>query len=296
MDVARPLPKMRFEHAWIVIGVPVFNEKDYIADTISSLKAQEWQDFLAVIADNASDDGTAEVCRQAIGADPRFRYIRHETNRGSINNFNFLLDASGSPYFMWLGAHDLILPDFLSTHVSALEARPSHSLSYSFTQWIDRGGNPLRVTEASRLAGLRGGSFGRYLGSVLRLSESTAINNVIRRSAMGDTRLSIVTGSDQIVLSALLFRGPAHVVPRPLYLRRDLEAKSTRVHRLVGHQSLSAYRSDTVDFYIKSFDRLTAGRRVRGLVRPLLKLLLEWKYNPDFGPRKLVRKLRHALV
>ena len=113
----------RFAHECVVIAIPVFNEARFIGRAIQSLKQQEWSDFLVLVSDNASTDGTERVCKEAIGGDPRFHYVRHEKNQGALFNFNFVLDCTDSKYFMWLSAHDFVTSDFLSTHLQALEVR-----------------------------------------------------------------------------------------------------------------------------------------------------------------------------
>lgn len=282
---------MSFDHECIVIGIPVYNEASFIGRAIQSLKAQEWSDFLVVVSDNASTDGTARVCEAAIDADPRFRYVRHTSNRGSIENFNYVLEQTRSPYFMWLGAHDFIAPDFLADHIAALEREPRFSLSYSLTQWVDRDGRSLRVSHASNIASYRGGAMGRFLNSVLRLSECTAINNVLRRDALGGSRFERVPGPDLLLLSELLFWGPAHLVPKATYYRRDMEAKAEQMKRLGGEKPLQADFSETEALYVELFDRLSARHSERMLWRPLIRFAIRWRFNRDFIPRAIARRM-----
>lgn len=286
---------MHFKHDWIVVGIPVFNEAKFVAATIDSLKMQEWTDFTALIADNCSTDASEAVIRSAICGDPRFHYIRHETNRGAVYNAAFLLERTSSPYFMCLGAHDLLASDFLQVHINALEAHPTHSLSYSYTQWIDETGAPLKVTKASRLASFGGGPVCRYLQSVVRISEGTAVNNVIRRSALSGSKIRTVPGTDRIFLSELLFKGPAHEVPRPLYFRRDLQTRADRLKRLVGDGEPIPDRRSMVDAYCESFDELTANRILRVPAKLLLRFLLRWNLDAHFAPRRLLRGLAAPL-
>jgi len=50
------------------------NARAYIARTVSSLKGQTWRNLSVVVVDDASTDGTAEVLRDVVGDDPRFRW------------------------------------------------------------------------------------------------------------------------------------------------------------------------------------------------------------------------------
>jgi cellulose synthase/poly-beta-1,6-N-acetylglucosamine synthase-like glycosyltransferase len=61
----------------VSIGLPVYNGERYLAETIQSLRDQVFPDFEIIICDNASTDGTAEICRRYLNLDKRIRYYRH---------------------------------------------------------------------------------------------------------------------------------------------------------------------------------------------------------------------------
>ena len=57
------------------IGLPVYNGENYPAESIEALLGQSYEDFELIISDNASTDGTADICRryeQKDLADPLF--------------------------------------------------------------------------------------------------------------------------------------------------------------------------------------------------------------------------------
>ena len=276
LEASSAISDTRFRHDVIVVAIPAYNEERHIAETIASVQAQRWTNFVAVISDNASTDRTGEVCRREIAGDPRFHYIRHAENAGASANFNWVLDRSESPLFMWMGAHDLIHPDFLADHVRALEERPDCSLSYSLTQWIDESAAPLKVTDPSALADIRGRPLARYFGSVRRLRECTVINNVLRRSAIGQVRFNDVPGCDMVMISEMLFRGPANRIAKPQYLRREIAHRNIDyMERLTGKTGLSRDYGEMVALYLANFDRLLFRHPMRRLARPLLKSLIE---------------------
>ena len=70
------------------IGLAVYNGEKYLAEAIESLLAQTFRDFELIISDNASTDGTAEICERYAARDPRIRYSRNTTNIGGANNEN----------------------------------------------------------------------------------------------------------------------------------------------------------------------------------------------------------------
>ena len=74
----------------ISIGMPAYNCERYIAQSIESLLAQTYGDFELVISDNASTDGTEQICRDYAARDQRIRYVRRTENIGGPGNFRFV--------------------------------------------------------------------------------------------------------------------------------------------------------------------------------------------------------------
>ena len=91
----------------VAIGLPVYNGDNYLAAAIESILAQSYGDFDFLISDNASTDGTEEICRAYAQRDRRIRYIRQAQNVGAAANYNLIVPMTDSPYFKW-AAHDLL--------------------------------------------------------------------------------------------------------------------------------------------------------------------------------------------
>lgn len=232
------------QHEMIIVGVPVYNEENYIQATLRSIQQQSCCDFLCVISDNASTDRTSEICKVFCNSDKRFIYIRQEENVGAAENFNYLFEYSESKYFMWLGAHDLIHRDLLKKHIDFLEDNPNYVLSYSSTQWIDEYGKETRVTDAGRFDIYNHLSpWKRYFKFVKFSGECTAVNHVIRRNALQGFRLVPVKGCDNILLSRLFFKGLWNRFDEPYYLRREwiykridpLKKEQERMNKITPH-------------------------------------------------------------
>jgi glycosyltransferase involved in cell wall biosynthesis len=89
----------------VSIGMPVYNGKKYIREALDSLLAQTFTDFELIISDNASTDGTEDICREYVKKDSRVRYVRQSQNMRAVWNFNFVLEEARGEYFMW-ASHD----------------------------------------------------------------------------------------------------------------------------------------------------------------------------------------------
>ncbi len=75
------------------IVVPFFNSEDYLAACLESVRAQPFEDWEALLVDDASTDGGAAIARQFCERDARFRLISLPENRG-----RHLARASAVPY------------------------------------------------------------------------------------------------------------------------------------------------------------------------------------------------------
>src|SRR6516225_9483787 len=98
----------------VTVCLPVYNGQNYVGDAIRSVLGQTFEDFELVISDNASTDGTAEICRRAAARDPRVRYFRADTNRGLAWNHNHAFALAGGRYVMWMGHDDVLAAEYLS--------------------------------------------------------------------------------------------------------------------------------------------------------------------------------------
>ncbi len=89
----------------ITIGMPVYNGEKFVRDALDALTQQTLPNFELIISDNASTDGTGQICMEYAERDQRIIYYRQKNNIGAIANFQFVLDHANSDLFMW-AAHD----------------------------------------------------------------------------------------------------------------------------------------------------------------------------------------------
>lgn len=121
-------------------GLPVRNGAAHIERALTSLLAQDFEDFEIVISDNASDDETPSLCERFARADPRVRLLRNERDIGQVANFNRALECAQGEYFRWIGADDWLEPAYTSKCVEALDRDPSAIAVSTFQDhWRDDG-------------------------------------------------------------------------------------------------------------------------------------------------------------
>ena len=115
----------------VSVGMPVFNGEETIAAAIESVLDQSFVDFELIISDNASTDGTADICNEFANLDRRIKYYRQEDNIGPVNNFQFVLDKSIGEYFLWAAADDLRHRNAFSLSVEVLDSANDIGLVFS---------------------------------------------------------------------------------------------------------------------------------------------------------------------
>jgi O-antigen biosynthesis protein len=110
----------------LTIGLPVYNGAATIRAALDSLRAQTFQNFVLVVSDNDSSDGTEEICREYARRDPRIRYVRQPKKLSLANNFRFVLFEATTPFFMWATADDLWAPNFVERTLNFLVSNPDY--------------------------------------------------------------------------------------------------------------------------------------------------------------------------
>jgi glycosyltransferase involved in cell wall biosynthesis len=99
----------------------VRNGERHLAEAVRSVLDQQHPRLELVVSDNASDDGTEEICRQFARSDPRVRYHRQPRDIGLVANFSTVLHLARGAYFKWMGDDDWLSPTYVSRCVDVLD-------------------------------------------------------------------------------------------------------------------------------------------------------------------------------
>lgn len=114
----------------VSILIPVFNRRQFIAECIQSALNQTFTDFEVVVVDNASDDGTWEICQSLAAADPRIRLFRNHINVGPVRNWVRCAELARGQYVKMLFSDDVLHSKCLEKMLSALESDHLAGLVY----------------------------------------------------------------------------------------------------------------------------------------------------------------------
>src|ERR1700730_10724198 len=204
----------------LTIGLPVYNGENYLAESIEALLGQSYEDFELIIPDNASTDGTPDICRRYQKQDSRVRYVRQPRNIGLAPKHNFTVGQARGELFKWAPNDDLYGRDLLKYCVDALDAHPQVVLAHSWTAMIDSSGTVTKAVEYTlATASLRAPERFR---SALFANGGDDTGGVIRTAILRRTPLlGSYHHSDRTVMTEVALYGSFYQVPDRLYFRRD---------------------------------------------------------------------------
>jgi len=222
----------------VAIGLPVYNGANYLAAAIDSILAQSYGDFDFLISDNASTDGTEEICRAYAQQDSRIRYIRQQKNAGAAANHNLMVQMTDSPYFKWAAHDDVLAPGFLAACVDVLDHDPTVVLASPASMLIDDFGKPLPYS--AELGGMidRSGVCWpvmperndgltacdptlRFEAVMLNMVMCVEIFGLVRRSMLLRTSLQgPFVGADKVMLAQMSLLGRFWLGQETLFFRR----------------------------------------------------------------------------
>lgn len=252
--VSSPIPT-------VSVGMPVHNGEPFLAAAIESILEQTLSDLELIISDNASTDGTEEICRHYVAADDRVRYIRTSDNRGAMWNFGEVFAQSRAPYYKSACHDDLHDSRFLERCLEVFREAPSSvALVYPRTRLIDANDSVLedyddRLDLRSVLPHVR---LREYLRNVRLANAQYGLH---RRRFYASTRgLQSFVSADIVFLAELAMRGEIWELPDRLFLRRDHAGRSEYANR--GYAQLSHW-------YDPRVERRLVGRRSRLFVEML---------------------------
>src|SRR5439155_12613715 len=128
--------------ARVTVVIPTRSRAGLLRRSIASVLAQTYPHFELVVADNASDDDTAdEVARID---DPRVRYVHRGTDIGFVANFEQSMRDVATEYATILPDDDLMRPGKLEAAVAVMDANRGVGLLHSRFDEIDPDDRPLR--------------------------------------------------------------------------------------------------------------------------------------------------------
>jgi glycosyltransferase involved in cell wall biosynthesis len=114
----------------ISVIMPCYNQDRYLPDALQSILNQSCPSWECIIVNDGSTDHTAEICREWVSRDKRFRYLE-KVNGGQSTARNLGLRFAAGDFIQFLDSDDVINPRKFELQLEALKGTPDYSLSIS---------------------------------------------------------------------------------------------------------------------------------------------------------------------
>ena len=122
------------------VGIPTYNQGEFLRETIVSLLNQEVAPFEIVVSNNHSTDRTSEVLEEFKGC---IRVIQPPKHLGMMQNWNFLVENLKGTWFSLLSSDDVAKPNFAHTLIAGAALSPRAVLVRAGWENIDANGDVL---------------------------------------------------------------------------------------------------------------------------------------------------------
>jgi hypothetical protein len=235
------------------------------------LLAQTFGDFELIIADDASHDGTEEICRQFERQDNRIRYFRQAVNVGMPHNLNTAIQIASAQLIANLHDGDIYHPDLLKRWKASLDRNPDAAFVFNSYVCVDMNVAPVPIMSAGLPERFERFELIKYMLHPDRCFSSPVWGTVMGRiacySQVGgfDPRFSFV--SDVALWLRLNARYPVAYVDEPLI--RLHQREEDRPAALVNWRLLQAivemYREAAAALHTEPARRSTALADLRRL-------------------------------
>ncbi|WP_293311982.1 glycosyltransferase family 2 protein [Pedobacter sp. UBA5917] len=99
--------------ALVSICIPCYNAANYLTDTLNALLKQRYSYIEVIVADNLSNDGSAEIISSFSRKDPRIKYVNCK-KKGAAAARNYAFQESKGEYIIFLDADDWVNEHYVS--------------------------------------------------------------------------------------------------------------------------------------------------------------------------------------
>ena len=129
----------------VSVVLTTYNRAHILGATIDSILSQTLQDFELIICDDASKDGTEQVCREYEKQDRRVRYLRGAKNVGMPGNLNAGIKACAADYVANLHDGDFYDSSLLEKWAAALDSSPRAAFVFNAYRQINSEGRTIGI-------------------------------------------------------------------------------------------------------------------------------------------------------
>ena len=127
------------ENNLVSIIMPAYNSEKFIDDAISSVVAQEYQNWELLICDDNSSDRTYQICQHWKAIDSRILLVKNQYGKGAPGARNSCLNKCSGRFVAFLDSDDLWHPDKLELQLGFMR-KNDYSFTFTYHEVINEHG------------------------------------------------------------------------------------------------------------------------------------------------------------
>ena len=221
----------------VSVVLPVLDGADTLPAVVASVLAQTHGRLELLIADNASTDGTPEICRALAREDRRVVHLRRPERIGLLANFTTAADAATGDFIRWIGDDDALEPTYLERALEAFAEDQRRVLVTTQIVYVDADGTETLDTSHDPRPLSSPDPVERFAEMLRLLNAGFAVLDpaygLMRREVATMPRRNMLR-EDQVFAGRLALAGPWGHVAAPLARRPRSESTAEHLARMLG--------------------------------------------------------------
>lgn len=145
------MPSIVGNNPLISVGIPFYNNEDYLAYAIQSVICQSYENWELILIDDGSNDNSLQIAKNFALKDKRIKVIYDGENKKLPYRLNQLINESIGEYIARMDADDIMHPDRLLTQLMYLENNQSIDIVSSGLISIDANNNVCGFRSTSQI-------------------------------------------------------------------------------------------------------------------------------------------------
>lgn len=228
------------EEFLVTIGIPVYNEEEFIEETLLSSINQSYKGIKIIVSDNASTDKTYDIISRISEGNSNIEIYKQKENIGVSENFNFLAKQAKTKYFCWLGGHDILHKDFVLTLLNIIEKDNTLSLVYPNSMLINKDGSSMNIYQTSDISTIGLNEIEVIEKVIRKLYFCTPIHGLFPLKVVQNYLLKNIVGCDNVFLLHVALFGNIFFHKETLFYLREVRIE-TELQSLIRYNDYGMY-------------------------------------------------------
>jgi glycosyltransferase involved in cell wall biosynthesis len=234
----------------VTVVIPSYNQGRFLAETLDSVFAQDYQPLEVLVLDGASQDESVEVLRRYDGR-PGY-WWKSEPDKGVVDAVNQGLARARGEICSILSSDDCYTPGAIRAAVAALNEDSARVLVYADAEYIDGAGRTIGGTHVETY------TLEKFLARQTFIMQPSAFFRTRLAREVGGWRPSVSYAADNDLWLRMALRGPFARLPGVWSRYRFHEAqRDTQADRIAR-----AWRQAIADVWLELPPRLRRAARL----------------------------------